>query len=218
MNALKEMKRHCRIQDDCYWDLSTWVKNQVDHDDNDLVKNGKWKIVQQQPSHIYEIHLDLENGFSWKGCFLTSFRHYWNGYVTLHKPQWFPHLSFLLKNVPYDELDCILSPLPVELTFQTESTIGWDHAHGYDHPLHKPISSMYSNDNNRCFVSKVTGPVQIFQECQEVMNRMNQVEEKWKQEQCLLLLRQWEEELIQKVWHPQQIQKWLTIGGTIMDL
>ena len=185
-NCLQRMKQRCLIQDHEYWDVQ-------------LVE-GETPIAKDCDNET--LTLCTKEGF------IIKIKHmvrgfgpiFFNGYVSI--PSGLYHLTTRIHDNPgYDYMNYNLD-IGVEFTHFNSSTLeyGWDHVHGWDADLGKPLASQ---DNNH-----VSGPVQVLEEARDIVRAMMDKEMSDKRQKTEVI----REELMMKACHPKRIAVWTAAG------
>lgn len=185
-DCLQRMKQRCVIQDPEYWDVQliegeTPIAPECDYETLTLTTKEGFLITIKQ----------MVRGFG---------PIFFNGYVSI--PSGLHHLrTWIHDNPSYDDMNYNLD-IGVEFTdFNIRKLeYGWDHAHGWDADLGKPLASQ----NNK----RVSGPVQVLEEARGVVRAIMSKEMSDKRQEIELI----REELMMKACHPKRIAVWTAAG------
>ena len=146
--VLDQMKHRCIIKDDDYWKLE--------------LKNGDTFTHSDATTLLFR----TKEGFTIRIFYINwgIGPTYFNGYVSIPSTPEFTHLiSWINDNPHYDDLTENLR-LKVQLTFKEGLEYGWDHAHGWDADLGKPLAFQVHK--------QASGPIQVYDEARGVIESM----------------------------------------------
>lgn len=195
MRGVAALQKRCRVVDDAYWNLEPLLQKHPE-------------ICKIRFDDLSTLEFSTREGFCVRIVKVESFGCYFNGYVSV--PAAFPFvLEALVSSHDEWEFQCRsgVGVGTVELTYKSGSTIGWDHAHGFDANLLYPGHLQPEK--------RISGPVQVLEEALSVIEDLHNAEEmarRQKKKEMMILLT---EDLMRAAWHPRRVRWWVEKG---MDL
>lgn len=190
--ATSALQKRCRIVDDAYWDLGDVLRKHPE-------------IFSVRFNDFSTLAFSVEDGFRVHIVKVESFGCYFNGYVSIPSNLPFVHDALASSCDEWEfQYRTGVGMGTVELTYISGSTIGWDHAHGFDANLLYPAHLQPEK--------KISGPVQVLEEALSIIQDLKKAEEtarrqKKKEEMAILT-----EDLMRAAWHPARVLRWIEHG------
>jgi hypothetical protein len=194
---LNMVRKRCAIQDDDYW--------RIDDDDTErdnlhattrdfMVDRINWEWNGFQTSLIF--YETPEGGF------------YCVGDMRINPSIWFARELFST----WEGRKQLFNVFSENIDIQSKEI--WFHTNGVHWNIHDDDADLRLPLEQQPF-KKVCGPVQVYAKLRGMKNNILRFQWKKEQETKAQQLPIWEEELMQRVWHPLNIKKWLEAGMDI---